>query len=123
MKQDKLYLSEEELDALVASIEADGLIAAPPGTEEAVLRKLGRRSAATRPRRQLTPAAELRRYCLQVSAAVAAAILLVFTAPSWEQLRPEKKQEREEPHLPETILHRQENTSDLWELIFDDNGG
>ena len=49
MKTEKLYLSDEELDALVMEIEADGLIPAPPDMEEAVLAKIAAGSAARRP--------------------------------------------------------------------------
>ena len=123
MKAEKLYLSDEELDALVMEIEADGLIPAPPDMEEAVLAKIAAGSAARRPRPKRSPAAELWRYSLQVSAAVAAAILLMFTAPSWDAMRPETAPGRGEGRLLETLFQAHETEQSLWDTIFDHNGG
>lgn len=84
-------LSEAELAALIEETELCGTVSPPPELEEAVWRRLEeaeRRKRLAPRRKKRTPAEELRRYRLQVAASVAAAVLLLFTLPSWEELRP-----------------------------------
>ena len=92
MKEPIPYLSNDALNELIKDTELSGT-AAPPGLEEAVWQRLEEQERTTRlaPRRKKrTPAEELRRYRLQVAASVAAAIWLLFTAPAWGALFPEK---------------------------------
>ena len=115
-------LSEAELVELVEDIERGGTVSPPPELEEAVWQRLEeneRRSRLAPRRRKLTPAEELRRYRLQVAASVAAAILLLFTLPSWEELRPTGS-ERDAKY---TEAQRGTDAADYTERLFDWNGG
>ena len=70
MSLENEYLSDEELNALINEIEQGDLVMAPPGIREKVLEEA--RSKNT----------DFIRYCFQVVASAAAAIILLFLLPA-----------------------------------------
>lgn len=78
------YLTDEALESLLAEIEDNELVAAPPDLMERILDSVRRMEAETAEKQLPTGAGrarEFRMYCIRVMTAAAAAILLVFTLP------------------------------------------
>ena len=70
MITEKDYLTDQELEALIAQVETEELIPAPPELAEVILERVEEKKA------------EFRKYCIRVAVASAAAILLVFCKPA-----------------------------------------
>lgn len=102
------YLSDQELEQLILQVEQNELVAAPPDLAQEILSSLdvstyglehlpeqqsemsGTSVTAVQKERTRTRGqrrAEFCRYCLQVTAAAAAAILVVFTLPDFLNTR------------------------------------
>lgn len=97
MKLESTYLSDEELERLIADVEQNELVAAPPDLMEGILSGI-----------ETTTILEFRRYCFRVLTSVAAAVAILFLLPGlgkvqfldmpagqqimvWETARPEIK--------------------------------
>ena len=65
-----IYLSDEELNAMICEIESCDLVMAPPGIKENVLRKVANKKK------------EFVTYCFRVVLSAAAAIVLMFLLPT-----------------------------------------
>ena len=106
MKLDQNYLSEEELEALIADIEKHDLVQAPPDLLNQILYTIEKsephivsleNSSKTCNTTSLLDnnlcyiqkkkTVEFRRYCFQVITSVAAAIVLVFLLPTSMQMQ------------------------------------
>lgn len=85
------YLTDEELEQLIADVEVNDLIAAPPGLYEEILTKvedvskeemhhIEKTMPVTRNKKR-----EYRRYCFQVITSMAAAIAIVFLLPAMRE--------------------------------------
>lgn len=81
------YLTDDELEQLIADVEVNDLIAAPPGLYEEILTRvediskeetlhIEKTVPITRNKKR-----EYRRYCFQVITSMAAAIAIVFLLP------------------------------------------
>lgn len=79
MSEHNTYLTDEELELLIAEVEENEMIAAPPNLMTDVLAKV-----ETRPK---TKSKEFQLYCFRVITSVAAAILLLFMLPGISQLQ------------------------------------
>lgn len=69
------YMSDEELELLIADVEQNELVAAPPDMLEGIL------ECVRESEKSVTNIREFRRYCFKVCASVAAAVVLVFVLP------------------------------------------
>lgn len=82
MRIEEEYLTDEELDALILSVEAEGLVQAPAGVMEQVMEELlPGETLGAEPVLQKDKVVEFRRYCLRVITSVAAAVILMFALP------------------------------------------
>ena len=72
------YLTDEELQKLIASVESSDLLSAPGYLKDAIIQK----AAPKRPRRQH----ELLLFSAKIITAAAASIALLFTMPDFEQM-------------------------------------
>ena len=70
------YLSDEDLEALILSVEQRELVAAPEYLRESILGKIKTEIKPMRDKRE-----EFRRYRMRVWTSVVAAIVLLFTMP------------------------------------------
>ena len=104
MKLDQNYLSEEELETLIADIEEHDLVQAPPDLLNQILYTIEESEPYIIPYVQRKKTIEFRKYCLQVITSVAAAIVLVFLLPTSIQI-----QKSELPSIPskDMILAKQ----------------
>ena len=84
MKEYKEYLSDEELNCLIAEVEQSDLIPAPPDLAERILDAAGKNKVR-----------EFRRYCIRVWTSVAAAIVLTFLLPRLLSLIPVQNEQLE----------------------------
>lgn len=91
------YMSDEELELLIAHVEQNELVAAPPDMLEGILERVREskidaetvsdvKNASDKPdvlqsAKSVTNIREFRRYCFKVCASVAAAVVLVFVLP------------------------------------------
>lgn len=89
------YMSDEELELLIADIEQNELVAAPPDMLEEILERVweseedavsdAENTTSNRETaysvKSFTNIREFRRYCFKVCASVAAAVILVFALP------------------------------------------
>ncbi len=113
MKLDQNYLSEEELEALVADIEEHDLVQAPPDLLNQILYTIEESISFENNTSllekdlfyiQRNKTREFRKYCIQVITSIAAAIVLVFLLPTSMQM-----QKSELPSIPskDIILAKQ----------------
>ncbi len=113
MKLDQNYLSEEELEALVANIEEHDLVQAPPDLLNQILYTIEKsipfeNNASLLEKDsfyiQRKKTIEFRKYCFQVITSIAAAIVLIFLLPTSMQM-----QKSELPLIPskDMILAKQ----------------
>ena len=106
MKREE-YLSDEELQKLIAETETDKAVNPPAYLEAETLQKIG---AYRMERRIKRSRREFSLYALKISAAAAAAILVIFTAPSAERLHQMKdsvpRQEQQDHRDGDGILKR-----------------
>ena len=108
MKREE-YLSDEELQKLIAETETDKAFNPPEYLEAETLQKIG---AYRMERRIKRSRREFSLYALKISAAAAAAILVIFTAPSAERLHqmkdsvPRQEQQDQEHRDGDGILTR-----------------
>lgn len=95
------YMSDEDLELLIADVEQNELVAAPPDLLEEILERVreGEEDAVTVSDAQKTTSNrktadsaksvtniyEFRRYCFKVCASVAAAVVLVFVLPTMSE--------------------------------------
>ena len=79
MKKEYEYLSDEELNKLIADIETEGLAVAPESIEQKVISFVDKKEARRSSGR--SKKAEYYTYCFKVFGAVAAAILLLIISP------------------------------------------
>ena len=79
MKKEYEYLSDEELNKLIADVETEGLAVAPESIEDKVFSYVDRKEQKNS---QRTKKADFYRYCFKVWGAVAAAILLLVLLPA-----------------------------------------
>lgn len=110
MKEHKPYLSEEQLQSLMAEVEEQELVQAPGDLLSGVLWKLEEAKPAEplRAERKAIPkgkAMEFRRYCIRVVTSAAAAIALIFALPGLNNLR------REEAIARQAVMTRQKMKS------------
>ncbi len=89
MTQNRNYLSDEELELLIADVEQKELVLAPPDMLEEILKRV---DLVTKPKSNIR---EFRMYCLKVCASVAAAVILVFALPSMSENLTLQEPERE----------------------------
>lgn len=102
MKLEKDYLSEEELEALIADIEENDLVLAPKDLLTNILRTIDEEAqnmdlercaekendpASVSFKVQNNRVIEFRKYCIQVITSVAATIALVFLLPTSMQVQ------------------------------------
>lgn len=92
MKLENTYLSDEELEQLIADVEQNELVAAPPDLMENILAET---EAMYQSNEQASEAEsnaqevnrnnvrEFRRYCFRVATSAAAAVAIVFTLPAF----------------------------------------
>ncbi|MBQ3516715.1 MAG: hypothetical protein IJA29_05765 [Lachnospiraceae bacterium] len=73
------YLSDDELQELIAETEAD-MVPAPPGLKEDILAALFGESNSTK-REHRRQSLEFARYCIRVIATVAAAVAFIMIMP------------------------------------------
>lgn len=71
------YLSDEELNALIAETESEGLVQAPKGLHAEVMKKIDRDPAASQKERK----ADFYKFTYKVVLSVAAALLLMTLLP------------------------------------------
>ena len=67
------YISDDELEQLIAQVEQEELVSAPPDLTESILETVKMADAARKK--------EFRAYCIRVITSVAAAVALVFLLP------------------------------------------
>ena len=77
MTFNKDYLSDEELSALIAETESEGLVQAPKGLHAEVMKKIDRDPAASQKERK----ADFYKFTYKVVLSVAAALLLMVLLP------------------------------------------
>lgn len=86
MKLDQNYLSDEELEALIADIEENDFVSAPPELLNQILHTIEVSELGIKPltyfEMQKKKTIEFRKYCIQVITSVAAAIVIVFLLPT-----------------------------------------
>ncbi|MCH4192620.1 MAG: hypothetical protein LKF52_09955 [Butyrivibrio sp.] len=106
MKREE-YLSDEELEKLIAETETDKVFNPPEYLEAETLQKIGTYRMERRIKRSRR---EFSLYALKISAAAAAAILVIFTTPSAERLHQMKdsvpRQEQQDHRDGDGILKR-----------------
>lgn len=89
MKLKDGYLSEEDLMQLIMDVEEHELVSAPPGLLDSILGEVESQETnrivpiVSREHKQR----EFQRYCMRVITSVAAAIALVFLAPSMGNMK------------------------------------
>lgn len=131
MKKEKCfeYLSDQELEELIAMVEQKELVAVPPDLEERILTKLEAKEENWKKkymeefsdsRKSCTEKQkEFRSYCFRVITSVAAAVIMTFTVPSVLDMISLKLQMRQEmdvsqfyrdrefanDHLPEQVSY------------------
>ena len=71
------YLSDEELNALIAETESEGLVQAPKGLHAEVMKKIDRNPARSQKERK----ADFYKFTYKVALSVAAALLLMALLP------------------------------------------
>lgn len=105
------YLSDEELNKLMADVEAEGLYEAPADLEDKVIYTLVERQK----KKNLSFAA----YCMRVGFGVAAAILLLLIVPSTPTYVPEKTYVPQEKSIPsrDEVLGSMEKSPTKEEVI------
>jgi hypothetical protein len=105
------YLSDEELNKLMADVEADGLYEAPADIEDKVIYTLVERQK----KKNLSFAA----YCMRVGFGVAAAILLLLIVPSIPTYVPDESYQRQEIAVPsrEEVLGERDKVPSKEEVI------
>ena len=111
MKVEQIYLSDEELESLVADIETHDLVQAPPDLLNQILHKIDESNSSlifaesknSSSYMQRNKTIEFRKYCFQVITSIAAAIILIFLLPT------SMIQKAEAPFLPskDIILAKQ----------------
>jgi len=79
LSEHNTYLSDEELEQLIAEVEANEIVSAPPNLMTDVLAKVETRTR--------TKSKEFQLYCFRVITSVAAAILLLFMLPGISELQ------------------------------------
>lgn len=90
MTQNLNYLSDEELELLIADVEQNELVMAPPDLLEEILEHIAETEIDIEPDGEALKQSpkptnnirEFRRYCFRICASVAAAVFLVFAMPA-----------------------------------------
>ena len=77
------YLSDEELELLIADVEQNDLVAAPPDMAEDIWNIICTSDIADHKAVSKDKVREFRAYCFRVVGSVAAAVVLVFTVPTF----------------------------------------
>lgn len=82
MTQNRNYMSDEELELLIADVEQNELVAAPPDMLEKILEHIEEDGASVpQDVKSGNNLREFRKYCFKVCASVAAAVILIFALP------------------------------------------
>jgi len=79
LSEHNTYLTDEELEQLIADVEANEMVSAPPDMMEEILAGIVMKPGAKKKEFQL--------YCFRVITSVAAAILLLFMLPGISELQ------------------------------------
>ena len=129
MNMGEKYLSEEELNALIAQIEQSEMVTTTSDFMDEVLKKIGEPKEekvvviSSNQNRKW----EFERYCIRVITSVAAAIVMVFCMPEVETTREMKVPVRQEV-IGKNII-REEALDDtgyfekIWNKVSDELGG
>lgn len=102
MKENWEYLSDTELELLIAEVEQNELVTAPPDLKQNIMDRISAETQvveflADRPVSGQNLQKEFYRYCFRVAVSVAAAVVLVFALPDAQRAGMGKKtQERTE---------------------------
>lgn len=86
MKENWEYLSDTELELLIAEVEQNELVTAPPDLKQNIMDRISAETQiveflADRPVSGQNLQKEFYRYCFRVAVSVAAAVVLVFALP------------------------------------------
>lgn len=90
MSEHNTYLTDEELNQLIADVEVNEMVSAPPDMAEEILMRLymqsNNLSEMTKAKDRNAREKEFRLYCFRVITSVAAAIMLLFVMPKAGEL-------------------------------------
>lgn len=87
MTQNLNYLTDEELELMIADVEQNDLVMAPPDLLEGILERINETEPHTETDdgklvKSVSNIREFRRYCFRVCASVAATIAFIFVLPA-----------------------------------------
>lgn len=90
MNRETGYLSDEMLDLLIAEVEQNELVMAPPDLKKGILDRISSERDVRK---------EYYQYCFRVAVSVAAAVILIFTLPDLQR--------RKNAEMPEVVQQEQ----------------
>lgn len=110
MKTEITYLSDEELEQLISTVEQQELVAAPPELMDRILESVEKSQEGNQS--QNNKVKEFRSYCFRVLTSVAAAIAIVFLIPGLQSIQLPKIPEKQTTVVLDKYATKEEASSD-----------
>lgn len=110
MKTEITYLSDEELEQLISTVEQQELVAAPPELMDRILESVEKSQEGNQS--QNNNVKEFRSYCFRVLTSVAAAIAIVFLIPGLQSIQLPEIPEKQTTVVSDKYATKEEASSD-----------